>query len=60
LSGPQYHKQIESYTPYDLWGDCGVWTPPLGYYTLTATPYPLHWGYGQAGASLTIHFTVTK
>jgi hypothetical protein len=62
LSGPQNRIQVENVVPYALFGDVRgdyeKWYPAPGSYTLTATPYSLPNGQGEAGTPLTIHFTV--
>ncbi len=54
---------IENNLPYAMAGDTGgnfnAWTPPVGSYQLTATPYSLDNGGGSAGQALTVSFTVT-
>ncbi len=61
LSG--FPAVVESNPPYALAGDTGgsfnAWTPPVGSYQLTATPYTLDNGGGSAGAAVTVSFTVT-
>ena len=63
LSGPQTQNQTESLVPYALFsdvnGDYNAWTPPVGNYTLLATPYSGSGGSGTPGATLSISFTVT-
>ncbi|SHJ59555.1 Por secretion system C-terminal sorting domain-containing protein [Hymenobacter daecheongensis DSM 21074] len=62
LSGTQTQNITESVFPYalfsDFLGSYFVWTPPVGSYTLTATPYSASGGTGTAGTPLTISFTV--
>lgn len=57
----QFYR-IENVAPYTLTGDqngyFNPWTPPAGNFTLTATPYSATGAGGQAGTSLTIHFTL--
>ncbi|WP_449555731.1 PKD domain-containing protein, partial [Hymenobacter terricola] len=64
LSGAQGQNQTESVAPYALFGDVnGVynpWTPPLGSYSLTGTPFSGGGGSGTAGTPLTVAFTVTN
>jgi len=64
LTGAQSHNQTETNAPYSLFGDVSgnynPWTPPLGGYTLKATPFSASGGSGTAGTSLTISFTVTN
>ncbi len=54
----------ESTAPYALagddQGDYHSWKPKTGNFTLTATPYSLANGEGQAGKSLTISFGVSQ
>ena len=63
LTGPQTQNQTESVLPYALFsdvnGDYNAWTPPVGNYTLLATPYSGSGGSGTPGAALSISFTVT-
>ncbi|GAB3853106.1 hypothetical protein GCM10028822_21530 [Hymenobacter terrigena] len=64
LSGAQTQNQTESIAPYALFGDNGAgsynpWTPPVGNYSLTATPYSGSGGTGTPGAALSINFSVT-
>ncbi|MGV3561363.1 NHL domain-containing protein [Larkinella arboricola] len=62
LSGKQKLTHIENEAPYALFKDDGGnfrgWTPAVGSYTLTATPYSGPNGTGSAGDSVTISFTV--
>ncbi|GAB2851675.1 InlB B-repeat-containing protein [Hymenobacter ruber] len=65
LSGAATQNQTESNAPYALFGDNGVgtynpWTPPVGSYTLLATPYSAASGGGTAGTPLSISFSVTN
>ncbi|GAC1372836.1 MAG: hypothetical protein NVSMB30_14100 [Hymenobacter sp.] len=64
LSGAQVQNHTENVAPYALFSDnAGVyyaWTPPLGTYALTATPYSATNGTGTAGTPLTIAFSVTN
>lgn len=69
---PEAHSfpnQIEIYFPYMLAGDPSIigeqlpqhsfaWTPPVGRYTLTATPFATMKGSGARGEPLTIQFEV--
>jgi hypothetical protein len=62
LSGAKAYSRRELGHPYALFGDEGgsyhAWTPALGTYTLTATPY---WdATGVKGQLLTVSFTVVK
>ena len=63
LSGAQVQNQTESVVPYALFSDSGgnynPWTPPVGSYTLLATPYSGSGGTGTPGAALSINFSVT-
>ncbi|MEO6327973.1 MAG: DNRLRE domain-containing protein [Ginsengibacter sp.] len=63
LTGPQNYTVIENQFPYALFGDDGngdyyVWTPSLGKYTLTATPYSNSGAAGSTGYPQTLTFTV--
>ncbi|MBF9253687.1 hypothetical protein I2I11_10320 [Pontibacter sp. 172403-2] len=63
LSGTQSKTATESGKPYalfgdDVHGDYYAWTPAVGSYTLTATPYTAAKGAGTAGTTLTVSFTV--
>ena len=62
LSGAQTHADTENLVPYalfsDIAGDYFAWTPPVGSYTLLATPYDGPDGTGAAGTPLTLSFTV--
>jgi hypothetical protein len=64
LSGPQTKSVTESVAPYALFGDSNgnyyPWSPAVGSYTLTATPYSASGGGGTAGSALTINFTVSN
>ena len=63
LSGAATQNLTESVIPYALFsdnnGDYNPWTPPVGAYTLLATPYAASGGTGTAGQALSINFTVT-
>ncbi|VGO16669.1 hypothetical protein PDESU_05260 [Pontiella desulfatans] len=63
LSGAETHTQTETVQPYalkgDTSGDYDAWTPSVGSYSLTATPYTGSGASGTAGIALTIHFSVT-
>ena len=54
--------RVENNAPYALAGDSGGdyfdWTPDVGLYTLTATPYDESGGNGNSGNALTIQFEV--
>ncbi|WP_216688109.1 InlB B-repeat-containing protein [Hymenobacter siberiensis] len=62
LSGADTQNQTESVVPYALFSDNGgvynSWTPAVGSYTLTATPYTSGGGGGTAGTPLTLAFSV--
>ncbi|WP_170139467.1 Kelch repeat-containing protein [Larkinella arboricola] len=62
LSGRQNRTQTETGAPYALFGDSNGnynnWVPPVGAYTLTATPYTGANASGTAGQLLTVNFTV--
>ena len=62
LTGPTNRTHIENVPPYALFsdreGNYRNWKPRLGTYSLTATPYSLSRGRGEAGISLTIQFEV--
>jgi N-acetylneuraminic acid mutarotase len=62
LTGTQNVNRTESGAPYALAGDINGnysnWTPLVGAYTLTATPYSASGGGGSAGLPLTIKFIV--
>ncbi|WP_444938517.1 DUF5060 domain-containing protein [Microbulbifer sp. JMSA002] len=64
LAGAQTHNMTENVSPYALFGDdqgdFNHWTPVVGTYTLTATPYSLDDGAGTAGTSASITFTVKQ
>ncbi|GAA3970285.1 beta strand repeat-containing protein [Hymenobacter antarcticus] len=51
LSGPQPQTQTDAVAPYallpDVAGNYPAWTPPVGSYSLTATPYTGSGGSGQ-------------
>jgi hypothetical protein len=57
---PQFN--IENDFPYslakDIDGDYKVWTPTNGDHTISAIPYTLGGGFGTAGISLTVTFSV--
>jgi hypothetical protein len=63
LSGAAIHLSTENVPPYALFsnqnGDYFAWTPALGAYVLTATPYKALAGGGVAGIALSIAFTIT-
>ena len=62
LTGPQARTSVENVAPYalfsDLAGNYTAWTPILGTYTLTATPFDAPNAGGVAGSSLSLSFTV--
>lgn len=62
LQGPLSYVRIENVAPYTLFGDFeGDYYGkilPIGFYTLTATPYSLPNKQGDKGESLTIQFSV--
>ncbi|RAJ92301.1 putative secreted protein (Por secretion system target), partial [Larkinella arboricola] len=62
LGGKQSRTQTDNGVPYALFGDSNGnfnnWTPALGSYTLTGTPYTASSAGGTAGVPLTISFTV--
>jgi hypothetical protein len=62
LTGTQNVNRTESGAPYALAGDINGnysnWTPLVGSYTLTSTPYSASGGGGSAGLPLTIKFIV--
>jgi hypothetical protein len=64
LTGAQTNDRTESGAPYSLFGDVSgnynAWTPPVGSYTLHATPFSGSGGTGIAGTALTINFTVVN
>ena len=64
LTGPQNQSITENVVPYalfsDFQGDYFPWAPPIGSYTLLATPYEGADGTGPSGAPLTLNFTVTN
>ena len=62
LTGPQARTNIENVPPFALFsymqGKYNPWTPPLGIYTLTATPYADGGAGGAAGVAISITFIV--
>ncbi|WP_265991489.1 putative Ig domain-containing protein [Larkinella insperata] len=62
LSGKQSRTQTETGFPYALFGDnngnYNGWTPAVGNYTLTVTPYTGAGATGAAGTPLTVSFSV--
>jgi predicted outer membrane repeat protein len=64
LSGQQRYQVVEGVAPYALFGDnqgdYQRWTPNLGSYSLTATPYAGVNATGAIGTALTVAFTVVN
>ncbi|WP_247235536.1 leucine-rich repeat domain-containing protein [Telluribacter sp. SYSU D00476] len=64
MSGKLSRTQTETGFPYALFGDNGgnynTWTPAVGSYSLTCTPYTGSGATGTAGTPLTISFTVVE
>ncbi|GAB3011779.1 choice-of-anchor Q domain-containing protein [Spirosoma pulveris] len=62
LTGRQQYQQVENVAPFALFtdngGDYAGWTPELGDYSLTATPYSGLGGSGAMGIPFTVHFRV--
>ena len=62
LTGAQSKHVTESGAPYSLFGDNGgmfySWTPALGTYSLTGTPYSSSDGGGTMGTALALSFQV--
>ena len=62
LTGTVTRTHTENVVPYalfsDLAGDYDAWVPPVGSYTLVATPYDATNGAGTAGTALLLNFTV--
>lgn len=62
LSGTESLNRIESAAPYavhgDASGDYNSWTPALGAYTLTTTPYSGAGASGSAGTAVVRNFSV--
>ncbi|TGE25108.1 PKD domain-containing protein [Hymenobacter aquaticus] len=62
LTGTQTQNQTENVAPYalfsDVGGDYNPWTPPVGSYALSATPYSGSGGTGTPAATLTATFSV--
>jgi hypothetical protein len=62
LKGQQSWVRLKNLAPYALFSDEAGnfynWTPQVGNYSLTATPYPQPDREGAAGTSLTISFSV--
>lgn len=64
LRGAKNLNHIENVEPYALFlndrSNFFKWSPPLGQYTLKATPYSQPRGKGEEGVSLTVSFTITN
>ncbi|MGV3556650.1 putative Ig domain-containing protein, partial [Larkinella arboricola] len=64
LGGKLSRTQTDNGAPYALFGDSNGnfnnWTPSVGSYTLTGTPYTASSAGGTAGTPLTISFTVVE
>lgn len=64
LIGPQSRLEIQDFAPYalfsDFQGDYFPWSPPIGSYSLLATPFDDPGGTGIGGAPLTLSFTVVN
>jgi len=64
LSGTESLNRIESSAPYavhgDAAGDYNVWTPALGAYSLTTTPYSGAGASGSAGTAVIRNFSVVN
>ncbi|RAJ90683.1 putative secreted protein (Por secretion system target), partial [Larkinella arboricola] len=64
LSGKQNRTQTETGAPYSLFGDSNgnynAWTPAVGSYNLTATPYTGAGATGTTGTALTLSFSVVN
>ncbi|MDO7852484.1 InlB B-repeat-containing protein [Hymenobacter convexus] len=64
LTGAQAMTHTENLVPYSLLADSGgdypAWTPPVGSYTLKATPYSGADASGTVGTALSISFSVTS
>ena len=62
LSGAVARGQTESVAPYALFSDDGgayvAWTPPVGNYSLLATPFAGGGGTGSPGTALAVAFSV--
>ncbi|MGV3558776.1 FG-GAP-like repeat-containing protein [Larkinella arboricola] len=62
LDGVQHRTQMESVVPFTLFGNTDHsfrgWTPPLGRYSLSVTPFSQAAAGGSQGPLLTISFTV--
>ncbi|MBU6120454.1 T9SS type A sorting domain-containing protein [Hymenobacter siberiensis] len=64
LSGAQTRNATENIVPYalfsDFQGNYFPWSPPVGSYSLLATPFDGPDGTGAGGAPLTLSFTVVN
>ncbi|MGB0522463.1 MAG: LamG domain-containing protein [Flammeovirgaceae bacterium] len=60
LTGGIHHSQVSSNSPYDLFGNNGGSSFPLGIYTLSATPYSLSDGNGLAGEQRQVQLRVVN
>lgn len=64
LSGAQTRNETQNFAPYalfsDFQGDYFPWSPPVGSYSLLATPFDDPSGTGPSGAPLTLSFTVVN
>lgn len=64
LTGPQSRNETQDFEPYalfsDFQGDYFPWAPPVGSYSLLATPFDDPGGTGASGAPLTLSFTVVN
>lgn len=62
LTGAEFENRIDNTVPYTVHGDGSgdifAWSPSLGSYTLTATPYEFGGGTGDAGTALSIDFVI--
>ena len=62
LTGAQTRTEIQDFAPYALFSDFQgsyfPWAPPVGSYSLLATPFDDPGGAGASGAPLTLSFTV--
>ncbi|MBH8559381.1 T9SS type A sorting domain-containing protein [Hymenobacter negativus] len=64
LTGAQTRNETQDFAPYALFsdyqGDYFPWSPPVGSYSLLATPFDDPGGTGNSGAPLTLSFTVVN
>ncbi|GAB3853096.1 hypothetical protein GCM10028822_21510 [Hymenobacter terrigena] len=64
LTGAQTRNETQDFAPYalfsDYMGDYFPWSPPVGSYSLLATPFDDPGGTGNSGAPLTLSFTVVN